>query len=232
MTSCEPLTAADLGNDAFPFMTAQELTVGDVPVRAQRVTFVGELGWELYASSEYGATLWGNLWTAGQEHGLVAAGYRAIDSLRLEKSYRVWGSDLTAETTPYEAGLGFCVKLDKPGGFLGRDALVAKRGQTDRRLRAITLADAEQVVLGAEPVRIDGAVAGRVTSGGYGYTVDKSIAYAYLPMRREAGHRGGGRPLRQPGQRRRHDRSVVRSQGRTSAGHGMRTATRTICACR
>jgi glycine cleavage system aminomethyltransferase T/glycine/D-amino acid oxidase-like deaminating enzyme len=177
----QPLTAAELGNDAFPFMTAQELTVGDVPVRAQRVTFVGEFGWELYASSEYAATLWTSLWDAGRAHGLVAAGYRAIDSLRLEKGYRVWGSDLTAETTPYEAGLGFCVKLDKPGGFLGREALVAARGQTGRRLRAITLADRGQVVLGAEPVRIGGEVAGRVTSGGYGYTVDRSIAYAYLP---------------------------------------------------
>ena len=121
----QPLTPTDLGNDAFPFLTAQELTVGDVPVRAQRVTFVGELGWELYASTEYGATLWDTLWAAGRPAGLVAGGYRAIESLRLEKGYRVWGSDLTGETTPYEAGLGFCVKLDKP--FSGRDALVAAK---------------------------------------------------------------------------------------------------------
>ncbi len=176
------VTPADLGNDAFPYLTAREITVGDVPARAQRVTFVGELGWELYASSEYGGALWETLWSAGQRHGLVAGGYRAIESLRLEKGYRVWGTDLTAETNPYEAGLGFCVKLDKPGGFCGVDALrTARAAGVGRRLRAIVLADARRVVLGAEPVRWAGEIVGRVTSGGYGYTVDASIAYAYLP---------------------------------------------------
>jgi 4-methylaminobutanoate oxidase (formaldehyde-forming) len=178
----QPLTPADLGESAFPFLTAQEITVGDVPVRALRVTFVGELGWELYASSEYGVTLWETLWAAGREHGMVAGGYRAIESMRLEKGYRVWGSDLTAETTPFEAGLGFAVKLDKPGGFCGRDALlVARQDGLTRRIRAIVL-DAEQLVLGSEPVRIDGEVVGRVTSGGYGYSIGASIAYAYLPI--------------------------------------------------
>ena len=179
----QSLTPADLTDDAFPFLTARDLTVADVPARALRVTFVGELGWELYAPSEYGATLWQTLWDAGRAHGLVAAGYRAIESMRLEKGYRVWGTDLTAETTPYEAGLGFAVKLEKPGGFCGRDALVAARqeGQT-RRLRAIRLADPTRVVLGSEPVRIDGEILGRVTSGGYGYTVEASIAYAYVPI--------------------------------------------------
>jgi glycine cleavage system aminomethyltransferase T len=179
----QALTPADLGNEAFPFLTAQDITIGDVPVRAQRVTFVGELGWELYASSEYGATLWETVWAAGQEHGLVAAGYRAIESMRLEKGYRVWGTDLTGETNPYEAGLGFCVKLDKPGGFLGADAVRAARDDgLSRRLRAIVLSDPASVVLGAEPVRVGGEVVGRVTSGGYGYTVESSIAYAYLPI--------------------------------------------------
>jgi 4-methylaminobutanoate oxidase (formaldehyde-forming) len=177
----QSLTPVDLGNDAFPYLTAQELTVGAVPARAQRVTFVGELGWEVYASSEYGATLWETLWDAGRAVGLVAGGYRAIESMRLEKGYRVWGSDLTGETTPYEAGLGFCVKLDKP--FLGRDALVAAKADgLSRRLRAIVLDNPDHAVLGAEPVRIDGHVVGRVTSGGFGYTVDASIAYAYLPI--------------------------------------------------
>ncbi|HEY2272560.1 MAG TPA: glycine cleavage T C-terminal barrel domain-containing protein, partial [Jatrophihabitantaceae bacterium] len=127
--------------------------------------------------------LWEVLWAAGQDDGLVAAGYRAIDSLRVEKGYRVWGSDLTAETTPYEAGLGFCVKLDKRGGFEGRDALVAAReaGLT-RRLRAIVLDDPRAVVVGSEPVRIGDAVVGRVTSGGFGFTLGASIAYAYLPI--------------------------------------------------
>jgi 4-methylaminobutanoate oxidase (formaldehyde-forming) len=121
------------------------------------------------------------VWAAGREHGLVAGGYRAIECLRLEKGYRVWGTDVTAETTPSEAGLGFCVRLDKP--FLGRDALQAAREQgLTRRLRAIVLADPAQVALGAEPVRVDGAIVGRVTSAGYGYTVGASIAYAYLPV--------------------------------------------------
>ncbi|NRQ34360.1 GcvT family protein [Nonomuraea sp. NN258] len=159
----------------FRFMNARELTVGDVPVLALRVTFVGELGWELYCSSEYGRTLWETLWRAGAPHGMAACGYRAIDSLRLEKGYRVWGADIGPESTPYEAGLGFCVRKDKD--FLGRDALDPAPA---RRLRCLTLADPRAVALGNEPVRIDGAVAGRVTSGGYGYTVAASIAYAYL----------------------------------------------------
>ena len=177
------LTGADLGNAAFPFMTAREIAVGDVPVRALRVTFVGELGWELYAPAEYGVALWSALWSAGKEHGLVAGGYRAIDSLRLEKGYRVWSTDVTPETNPYEAGLGFCVKLDKPGGFEGADALrgVKDRGVT-RRLRCLTLDDPRAVALGSEPVRIGDQVCGRVTSGGLGYTVGASIAFAYLPV--------------------------------------------------
>lgn len=184
------LTPSDLDDAAFPFMTAQDLTVGDVPVRALRVTFVGELGWELYASSEYGAALWTSVWEAGRDLGLVAGGYRAIESMRLEKGYRVWGTDVTSETNPYEAGLGFCVKLDKPGGFEGRDVLreVKSSGPT-RRLRAIVLDDPRSVVLGSEPVRLDDQVVGRVSSGGFGYTVGASIAYAYLPVQAGPGTR-------------------------------------------
>ncbi|GAA4921963.1 4-methylaminobutanoate oxidase (formaldehyde-forming) [Nonomuraea thailandensis] len=159
----------------FPFMAARELTVGDVPVLALRVTFVGEHGWELYCSSEYGLGLWQTLWRAGEPYGLVAGGYKAIDSLRLEKGYRVWGADIGPETTPYEAGLGFCVKNDKD--FLGRDALDPAPA---RRLRCLTLRDPRAVALGNEPVRVDGRVEARVTSGGYGYTARESIAYAYL----------------------------------------------------
>jgi glycine cleavage system aminomethyltransferase T/glycine/D-amino acid oxidase-like deaminating enzyme len=175
------LTTADLGNSAFGFMTSQELTVGAAPVRALRVTFVGELGWELYVAPEYAAGVWSDLWAAGADLGLITAGYRAIESMRLEKSYRVWGSDLTAETTPWEAGLGFCVKLDKPGGFCGREALVAaKEAGLTRRLRAIVLDDASRVVLGSEPIRVGDRISGRVSSGGYGYTLGASIAYGYL----------------------------------------------------
>jgi glycine cleavage system aminomethyltransferase T/glycine/D-amino acid oxidase-like deaminating enzyme len=177
-----PLTPDDVGNDAFPYMTMRDMTVGDVPVRALRVTFVGELGWELYCPAEYGAGLWRTLWEGGLEHGLVAGGYRAIDSLRLEKGYRVWGADITPDETPYEGGLGFCVKLDKDGGFLGRDALIrAKEEGPAKRLRCLVLDDPRSVALGNEPVRVDGSLVGRVTTGGYGYTVTRSIAYAYLP---------------------------------------------------
>ena len=113
-----PLTPDPLD---FGYMTMRELAVGDVPVRALRVTFVGELGWELYCPTEYGAGLWRTLWEAGEPHGLVAGGYRAIDSLRLEKGYRVWAADITPDETPFEAGLGFCVREDKE--FIGSDAL-------------------------------------------------------------------------------------------------------------
>ena len=154
-----PLTPQSLANEDFPYMSVRELTVGDVPVRALRVTYVGELGWELYCPTEYGLTLWRTLWEAGQPHGLVAGGYRAIDSLRLEKGYRVWGADITPDETPYEGGLGFCVKMDKPGGFLGREAL-AEAGEPERRLACLTLADPRSVALGNEPVRVDGRGSG------------------------------------------------------------------------
>jgi len=166
----------------FGYMRMRELAVADVPVRALRVTFVGELGWELYCPTEYGAALWRALWEAGEPHGLVAGGYRAIDSLRLEKGYRVWGADITPDETPLEAGLGFCVRPDKT--FIGSDAL----GEPARkRLRCLVLADARSVALGNEPVRIGDQIVGRVTSGGYGYTVGRSIAYAYLPVDVEVG---------------------------------------------
>jgi glycine cleavage system aminomethyltransferase T len=173
------LTPQSLASEDFPYMSVLEITVGDVPVRALRVTYVGELGWELYCPTEYGLTLWRTLWEAGRPHGLVAGGYRAIDSLRLEKGYRVWGADITPDETPYEGGLGFCVKLDKPGGFIGREALAG--AEPERKLACLTLADPHSVALGNEPVRIGGEVVGRVTTGGYGYTIGKSIAYAYLP---------------------------------------------------
>ncbi len=178
-----PLTRDDLGDAAFPYLTAREITVGSVPALALRVTYVGELGWELYAPSEYGRTLWRTIWAEGQPRGLVAGGYRAIDALRLEKGYRVWSSDITPEETPDMAGLGFAVRLDKPGGFIGQAALRASReaGPPPRRLRCLVLDDPRSIALGNEPVRVDGRVVGRVTSGGFGYAVERSIAYAYLP---------------------------------------------------
>jgi glycine cleavage system aminomethyltransferase T/glycine/D-amino acid oxidase-like deaminating enzyme len=187
----EPLTRDDLSNEGFPFLTAREITIGGVPLLALRVTYVGELGWELYAPAEYGRTLWTTLWDAGTPHGMVAAGYRAIDALRLEKGYRVWSSDITPDENPFEAGLGFAVALDKPGGFLGCEALVAAKAAGPRkRLRCLVLDDPGSVCLGNEPVRVDGQVVGRVTSGGYGFAVERSIAYAYLPPTAAIGTRG------------------------------------------
>jgi glycine cleavage system T protein len=177
----QPLTKSDLSNAAFPYMTAREISVGLVPCLAVRVTYVGELGWEIYCPTEYGQALWDTLWDAGRAHGMRACGYRAIDALRVEKGYRVWGADMTPEDTPDEAGLGFAVKPEK-GDFLGRDALLgASSRPPERRLRCLVLDDPRSVCLGSEPVRVGGEVAGRVTTGGYGYAVERSIAYAYLP---------------------------------------------------
>jgi glycine cleavage system T protein len=177
-----PLTPQDLSNEAFPYMSVRETTIGNVPVRALRVTYVGELGWEIYCPSEYGLGLWQSLWEAGRPHGMIAGGYRAIDSLRLEKGYRVWGADITPDETPYEGGVGFCARLDKEGGFIGRGALVAAKEQGPRtRLVCLLLEDPRSVALSNEPVRIGGEIVGRVTTGGYGFTVAKSIAYAYVP---------------------------------------------------
>jgi glycine cleavage system T protein len=176
----QPLTLTDLGIGAFPYMTARQLAIGSVPCLALRVTYVGELGWELYCPAEFGLRLWDTIWQAGQPEGLVGAGYKAVDSLRLEKGYRVWGSDIGPEVNPYEAGLGFSVKLDK-GDFIGRDALLKARDEpTATKLACLVLDDPRSVALGSEPVRIEGAT-GRVTSGGFGYSVGQSIAYAYVP---------------------------------------------------
>jgi 4-methylaminobutanoate oxidase (formaldehyde-forming) len=175
-----PLTPDPLD---FGYMTMRDLAVGDVPVRALRVTFTGELGWELYCPTEFGAALWRTLWEAGEPHGLAAGGYRAIDTLRLEKGYRVWAADITPDETPHEAGLDFCVAKDK--AFAGRDALESR--EATKRLRCLVLEDPRSVALGNEPVRVDGEIVGRVTTGGYGYTVGRSIAYAYLPPDHEVG---------------------------------------------
>jgi glycine cleavage system aminomethyltransferase T/glycine/D-amino acid oxidase-like deaminating enzyme len=168
---------------SFSYMTSRPIAVGAVPCWALRVTYVGELGWELYAPAEYGVALWDTLMEAGQPFGLVPGGYRAIDSMRLEKGYRVWGSDVTSETDPYSAGLGFAVKPDKPGGFLGWEALVDRLSREASRLCCLVLADPRSVALGNEPVfGSDGLVVGRVSSGGLGYALDLSIAYAWLPI--------------------------------------------------
>ena len=159
-------------------MRAREIDVGPVPCLALRVTYVGELGWELYCPMEFGLRLWDTIWAAGREHGLAAGGYKAIDSCRLEKGYRVWGADITPDDNPYEAGLEFAVKLDK-GDFIGRDALLAAGARAPARLPRPRIREPWRS--GRSPCGIDGAAVGRVTSGGYGYTVGRSIAYAYVP---------------------------------------------------
>jgi len=178
----QQVTNDDVSNAAFPYLTAREIAIEQVPVTALRVTYVGELGWEFYAPSEMALGVWDALWEAGRPLGLVPAGYRAVDTLRLEKGYRYWSADITPETTPYEAGLGFTVKLGK-GDFLGRDALVQQRKEgVRRRLCCLVLEDPNAVAAMDEPVYAGDRVVGLVTSGGYGYTAQRSIAYAYLPV--------------------------------------------------
>ncbi len=177
----EAVTEDDIGNAAFPYLTCRTITIASAPVRAQRLTYVGELGWELYVPADAGLRVWDALWGAGQPHQLRPVGYRAVESLRLEKGYRYWSTDVTPEHTPYEAGLGFCVKLGK-GEFQGRAALLRQRAEGARRkLCCLVLADDAAVAVGNEPVIHEGRVIAQVTSGGYGFTVRESIACAYLP---------------------------------------------------
>ncbi|HEX6341304.1 FAD-dependent oxidoreductase [Umezawaea sp.] len=171
----EPVSTLDT---RLGYFKAQRAFVGNVPVTALRLSYVGELGWELYTTADLGRELWDTLWEAGRAHGVIAAGRGAFASLRLEKGYRAWGTDMTTEHDPYEAGVGFAVRMDK-GYFVGRDALAA-RTQT-RKLTCLTIADPHAVVLGNEPVHVDGAPAGYVTSAAYGYTTGVNIAYAWLP---------------------------------------------------
>jgi dimethylglycine oxidase len=177
------VTEADLGNDAFPYMTARYLTVGEVgPVWAQRISYAGELGWELYGQFAMGDRAWELLWDAGREQDMVAAGLGAFDTLRLEKGYRFWGQDIHTEHDPFEAGLGFAVKMDK-GVFQGREALERRLEHGPReKLACITIDDPSAVVLGKEPIRSDGRFVGYATSAGYGYSVGRCIVYGYLPV--------------------------------------------------
>jgi 4-methylaminobutanoate oxidase (formaldehyde-forming) len=180
------VTAADVESAAFPYLTARRISLAGVASLALRVTYVGELGWELYIPFDQGLTVWDGLWAAGEDLGLVAGGYRAIDSLRLEKGYRYWSADVTPDDTPWEAGLEFCVKLDK-GDFIGRPALVDQRARgIERRLVCLALRSGPAVPLGGEPILDGGRAVGRVTSGGYGYTVGFPVAYGYVPVARSA----------------------------------------------
>jgi 4-methylaminobutanoate oxidase (formaldehyde-forming) len=175
----ERIVDADLSNAAFPYMSMRELRLGYAPVRAARVTYVGELGWELHVPTEYGAYLYELLHEAGAGLGLVDAGYKAIESLRLEKRYLYWGADIGPDENPYEAGLGFAVKLDK-GDFIGRAALQRARTEGPHRRLCCFLLEDGPSLHGAEAILYDGKPVGITTSAGWGHTVQKWIAYGYV----------------------------------------------------
>ena len=175
------LTDADLSNVAFPFLTSREIWLGSAPVRASRVTYVGELGWELYVPTELAAGVYDAVAAAGEDLGLRHAGYHAMDSLRIERAYRSWGHDVGGEDTPFEAGLGFAVRLDKRASFTGRDALLAQQGKPlARRLAVFMLDDPEPLLYHDEPIWRDGALVGRITSGAYGHTVGRAIGLGWI----------------------------------------------------
>jgi 4-methylaminobutanoate oxidase (formaldehyde-forming) len=171
----------DISNAAFKYARAKEITIGSAPVLALRIGYVGELGWELHIPTEYAAHVYELLRAAGEPHGIVDAGYRTIDTMRMEKGYLYWSTDITPDTTPWEAGLAWRVNLVK-GDFCGRDALVAQRDAgIARTLCTFTLEDMAYPVSG-EAIIADGKVVGFTTSANFGHTVGKPIAYGYLPV--------------------------------------------------
>jgi 4-methylaminobutanoate oxidase (formaldehyde-forming) len=174
------LTDADLAGPAFPFATMRTIDVAGCPVRALRITYVGELGWELHVPVEHAAHMYDELLAAGTPLGLVNAGYRAIESCRLEKGYRAWGADIGPDTTPLEAGLGWATKLSTSTAFRGRGALMAQKDAGIRKRLAAFTADPGVVLLGGETIVRDGERVGWLASGGFGYTIGRSIGYGYV----------------------------------------------------
>jgi glycine cleavage system aminomethyltransferase T/glycine/D-amino acid oxidase-like deaminating enzyme len=175
------ISPADFSNGAFPYLTMQEVEVGLTLARALRVTYMGELGWELHVPSDQAQHLYDQLITASGGLGLRHAGYHALNSLRIEKAYRFWGSDITDEDTPLESGLGFAVAWDKPGGFIGRDALLRLRDEgLRRRLVVFALDDPHPLVYGNEPIWRDGVLVGKTSSGWYGHTLGRAVALGYV----------------------------------------------------
>ncbi len=175
------VTDVNVSNQNFPFATYQDIAIAAAAVRAMRVTYVGELGWELHVPSEFALRLLDALMHAGEPHGIRLSGYRAIESLRLEKGYRAWGSDIGPDHTPLEAGLGWAVKLKKDIPFLGRDALLKQQNAAlKKRLVCFSIDDAKIVLLGRETIYRDGERVGWLSSAGWGYTVKKNIGYGYV----------------------------------------------------
>jgi 4-methylaminobutanoate oxidase (formaldehyde-forming) len=176
----QALTEDDLSNAAFPFGRLKRIALAGAPVFALRVTYVGELGYELHIPVEFASTVYDALMTAGEPHGIANAGYRAIESLRLEKGYRAWGADIGPDHSPLVAGLGWAVKLKSNTEFQGRPALEAQAAKKLPRLLAGFTTDPSVIVLGRETIYRDGKRVGWLTSGGYGYTVGRSIGYGYV----------------------------------------------------
>ena len=177
----QKLTKADLSNEKFPFGTCQHFTVGYAPIMSWRVTYVGELGYELYIPTEFAVHVYESLWEAGQDLGIKNAGYRTISSMHLEKGYADWGSELTPEYTPFDAGLGFCVALDKED-FIGREALARIKAEGPKwKLCTFTLETTDPLMLqGSAPIIHGGKVIGVTSSAGYGHTLGKNICYGYI----------------------------------------------------
>jgi 4-methylaminobutanoate oxidase (formaldehyde-forming) len=175
------VTDDDVSNEGFRFGTVRSIDIAGCPVLALRITYVGELGWELHIPTEYAGEVYDTLMDAGRSHGLMNTGYRAIESLRLEKGYRAWGSDIGPDHTPFEAGLGWAVKLKKNIDFKGREAATAQStGGVLKMLACFTVDDPDVVLLGRETIYRNGERVGWLTSAGYGYTVGKSIGYGYV----------------------------------------------------
>jgi glycine cleavage system aminomethyltransferase T/glycine/D-amino acid oxidase-like deaminating enzyme len=177
----QALSSDDFSNENFKYFRAKRARIAGIPVTALRLSYVGELGWELYTTADYGLRLWDVLWAEGRKYDVIAAGGAAFNSLRLEKGYRSWGTDMTTEHNPYEAGLGFAVSAQKTD-FVGHKALQGVSDSTiGRRLACVVIDDGRSVVLGREPVFLDGQPVGYVTSAAFGHTVAAPIAYAWLP---------------------------------------------------
>ena len=176
----------DLSNEAFPFATMQEIDIAHAPIWAVRITYVGELGWELYIPTEFGGAVYEALESAGEDVGLRDAGYYAMESLRLEKGYRAWSHELTPDVTPFEAGLAFALRLEKENSFIGRDAVCAAGADDpDRRLVMLTVDDPDPVLWGGEMILCDGEPIGDVRSGAYGHTLGRSVGSGFV--KREPG---------------------------------------------
>ena len=182
----QQVTSADMSNDAFPFMTWQDIDVGYWNVRAFRVTFVGELGWELQVPCYAAVQIYDLLKSAGAAFGLRDAGMQTLNSLRLEKAYRDFGLDVDNTDNPIEAGLGFAVKLDKPGGFIGRDALasIKARGVPHTRMLQFLLRDPEPLLYGNEMIYLNGAPVGYLQVGGYGHTLGGAVGIGFAELDR------------------------------------------------